>query len=144
MNAIREIEEFNAKLTLAITRSVGATAYASIQPTQAYRPLSSRIVGGAARISSADIVRPVHVRLSLIEFPADDPERARLFWSGLLGAQLEDRAVDEGRGWQAPSDAPTVGVHQRGTGPGDTLSLPDSPSLTSKRRWSGSERLADR
>jgi uncharacterized protein len=69
-------------------------------------------------------VRPVHARLSLIEFPADDPERARVFWSGLLGAQLEDRAVDEGRGWQTHSDAPTVGVHQRRTGPGDTVSLP--------------------
>lgn len=69
-------------------------------------------------------MRPVHVRLSMVEFPADDPERARLFWSGLLGAQLEDRSVEEGRGWQAHSDAATVGVHQRGTGPGDTASLP--------------------
>ena len=30
------------------------------------------------------IVPPVQVRLSLVEFPADDPERARQFWSGLL------------------------------------------------------------
>jgi predicted enzyme related to lactoylglutathione lyase len=66
----------------------------------------------------------MHVRLSLVEFPADDPERARRFWSGLLGAELENRSLEEGRGWQTHSDAPTVGVHQRGTGPGDTVSLP--------------------
>lgn len=56
-------------------------------------------------------MRPVRVRLSMVEFPADDPERARLFWSGLLEAQLEDRSVEEGRGWQAHSNAPTVAVH---------------------------------
>jgi predicted enzyme related to lactoylglutathione lyase len=66
----------------------------------------------------------VDVRLSLVEFPADDPERALRFWTGLLGAELEDRSVEEGRGWQTRSDSPTVGVHRRGTGPGDTVSLP--------------------
>jgi len=64
------------------------------------------------------------MRLSLVEFPADDPERALRFWSGLLGAELEDRSVEEGQGWQTQSGAPTIGVHQRGTGPGDTVSLP--------------------
>jgi predicted enzyme related to lactoylglutathione lyase len=64
------------------------------------------------------------IRLSLVEFPADDPDRALRFWSGLLGAEFDDRADAEGRGWQTHSDAPTVGVHQRGTGPGDTVSLP--------------------
>ncbi len=63
-------------------------------------------------------------RLSLIEFPADDPERALRFWSGVLGAALEDRSTEEGQGWQTRSAAPPVGVHQRGTGPGDTVSLP--------------------
>ena len=63
-------------------------------------------------------------RPTLIEFPADDPERARRFWSGLLGEPLEDRTEAEGRGWQT-GDAPvTVGVHERGRGPGDTVSLP--------------------
>lgn len=66
----------------------------------------------------------MNVRLSLIEFPADDPERALRFWTGLLETELEDRSVEEGRGWQTRSDAPTVGVHRRGTGPGDTVSLP--------------------
>jgi predicted enzyme related to lactoylglutathione lyase len=59
----------------------------------------------------------------LIEFPADDPERARRFWSGLLGVELADRTEAEGRGWQTRS-APVLGIHERGTGPGDTASLP--------------------
>ena len=62
--------------------------------------------------------------LGLIEFPADDPERARRFWSGLLGAELEARAPGDGDGWQTGSGAASVGVHARGRGPGDTFSLP--------------------
>jgi predicted enzyme related to lactoylglutathione lyase len=62
--------------------------------------------------------------LSLIEFPADDPERARRFWTGFLGAELEARQEGEGEGWQTRSDAPTIGVHARGRGPGDSFSLP--------------------
>ena len=63
---------------------------------------------------------------SLIEFPADDPERARTFWSGLLGVELEDRASGEGEGWQTSGTGggPALGVHQRGRGPGDSFSLP--------------------
>ena len=66
----------------------------------------------------------VHGELSNVEFPADDPERARRFWSGLLGADLEPRHDGEGEGWQTHSGAPSVGVHARGRGPGDTFSLP--------------------
>jgi predicted enzyme related to lactoylglutathione lyase len=62
--------------------------------------------------------------LSLIEFPADDPERARRFWVGLLGVELEARHQGEGEGWQTHSEAPAVGIHERGRGPGDTFSLP--------------------
>ena len=63
-------------------------------------------------------------RLSLIEFPADDPERARRFWAGFLGADLEARQDGEGEGWQTHSDAPAIGIHERGRGPGDSFSLP--------------------
>jgi predicted enzyme related to lactoylglutathione lyase len=63
-------------------------------------------------------------RLSLIEFPADDADRALRFWSGLLETELEPRTKDQGDGWQATRDSPAVGVHRRGTGPGDTFSLP--------------------
>ena len=62
--------------------------------------------------------------LALVEFPADDPERARRFWSGVLGLALESRADGEGEGWQTRSGAPAVGVHARGRGPGDSFSLP--------------------
>ena len=60
----------------------------------------------------------------LIEFPADDPERARSFWSELLGVELGLRRASEGDGWQTHSEAPAIGVHARGRGPGDTFSLP--------------------
>jgi predicted enzyme related to lactoylglutathione lyase len=61
--------------------------------------------------------------LALIEFPADDPDRARRFWSGLLGIELEARTAGQGEGWQS-AGSPALGVHARGSGPGDTRSLP--------------------
>lgn len=63
-------------------------------------------------------------RLGLIEFPADDPDRARRFWSHVLGVELAVRSQAEGRGWQTRSGAPVLGIHERGVGPGDTASLP--------------------
>jgi len=60
----------------------------------------------------------------LIEFPADDPERALRFWGGLLRVELAPRAASAGSGWEAESDGLRLGVHERGTGPGDTGSLP--------------------
>ena len=67
-----------------------------------------------------------HSRLSLIEFPADDPERALRFWGELLGVPLEPRTAEMGEGWQSAPEtaAPAVGIHPRGRGPGDTFSLP--------------------
>lgn len=64
--------------------------------------------------------------LALIEFPADDPQRARRFWSDLLGLELGQRAPAEGGGWQthAGGAGPALGVHERGRGPGDRFSLP--------------------
>ena len=60
---------------------------------------------------------------ALIEFPADDPERARRFWQGLLGIDLRERGDREGAGWVADAEGVRVGVHERGRGPGDTASL---------------------
>jgi predicted enzyme related to lactoylglutathione lyase len=72
------------------------------------------------------MVSMMSVRPALIEFPADDPERARRFWSGLLETDLQAREHGEGEGWQtrAAQPAPAVGVHERGRGPGDSFSLP--------------------
>ena len=60
----------------------------------------------------------------LIEFPADDPERARRFWHGVLGVELSPRATEAGSGWEVDDDGLRLGVHERGPGPGDTASLP--------------------
>jgi|GEM_PF-993559 len=78
-----------------------------------------------SRESMSFIVRAVtRPSLSLIEFPADEPERARDFWAELLGVELQERQDSEGEGWQTRSGAPAVGVHARGRGPGDSFSLP--------------------
>ncbi|MGZ5340424.1 MAG: VOC family protein [Solirubrobacterales bacterium] len=60
----------------------------------------------------------------LIEFPADDPKRARRFWSGVLGVELAPRPADAGSGWISETDGLRLGLHERGPGPGDTASLP--------------------
>ena len=60
----------------------------------------------------------------LIEFPADDPDRARRFWREVLGVALEPRGAEAGAGWEASTDGLRIGVHERGPGPGDTASLP--------------------
>lgn len=50
------------------------------------------------------------VRPSLVEFPADDPERALRFWSGFLEVTLDERAESEGTGWQTHSGATSIGL----------------------------------
>ena len=62
--------------------------------------------------------------IRLVEFPADDTARARRFWTGVLDVDLRDRSDGEGEGWQTVGDGPALGVHSRGTGPGDRVSLP--------------------
>lgn len=63
----------------------------------------------------------------LIEFPADDPERARAFWAGVLRISLEPRAEGDGAGWESEVGGVRLGVHDRGRGPGDTVSIPYLP-----------------
>jgi predicted enzyme related to lactoylglutathione lyase len=62
--------------------------------------------------------------LSAVEFPADDVDRARRFWEGLLAIDFQERREGEGQGWQTHSDGTEIGLHARGAGPGDTWSLP--------------------
>jgi predicted enzyme related to lactoylglutathione lyase len=64
------------------------------------------------------------VELSLVEFPADDPERARRFWEGLRGVPFAERKEGEGRGRQTREGGVALGLHVRGPGPGDRFSLP--------------------
>jgi predicted enzyme related to lactoylglutathione lyase len=61
---------------------------------------------------------------ALLEFPADDPDRARKFWSEFLGLPLQPRGEGEGAGWHSKAKTPAIGVHKRGRGPGDSFSLP--------------------
>ena len=63
----------------------------------------------------------------LIEFPADDAERALRFWQGVLEVELTPRSAGAGAGWVHVGDGVRVGVHERGKGPGDTGSLPYFP-----------------
>jgi predicted enzyme related to lactoylglutathione lyase len=62
--------------------------------------------------------------LSVVEFPADDVDRARRFWEGLLAIDFQARRESEGQGWQTRSNGTEIGLHARGPGPGDTWSLP--------------------
>lgn len=59
---------------------------------------------------------------ALIEFPADDAERARAFWSGVLGVELSPRGDGNGQGWESDAGGLRLGVHQRGAG--DSGALP--------------------
>jgi predicted enzyme related to lactoylglutathione lyase len=60
----------------------------------------------------------------LIEFPADDPDRARRFWGGVLAVELLPRPAAAGSGWETEDDGLRLGLHQRGPGPGDRAGLP--------------------
>jgi predicted enzyme related to lactoylglutathione lyase len=77
--------------------------------------------GGAASASAGDTSS---MAAPLIEFPADDPDRARRFWHGVLGVTLAPRPAAAGSGWQTDTEGLRLGVHERGPGPGDTASLP--------------------
>jgi predicted enzyme related to lactoylglutathione lyase len=59
----------------------------------------------------------------LIEFPADEPERARRFWEQLLETSLSPRNAESGQGWEAEHAEIAFGLHARGAGPGDRFSL---------------------
>ena len=88
------------------------------------RLVGLRITDAVDSILAPSLLDAAAPGVSLTEFPADDPERARRFWTGFLGVELEARRAGEGEGWQTPRGAPAVGVHERGRGPGDSFSLP--------------------
>ena len=71
-----------------------------------------------------DVAAPEPSPVSLVEFPADDPGRALRFWRSVLGLTFGDRTPEEGDGWRTNGPGTALGVHQRGTGPGDRFSLP--------------------
>lgn len=86
----------------------------------------------------------------LIEFPADDPDRARRFWNDVLGVELLPRSAAAGSGWESEHDGLRLGVHQRGPGHGDTAALPYftvtdlNAALESAQQFGGSVIQGDR
>jgi catechol 2,3-dioxygenase-like lactoylglutathione lyase family enzyme len=64
--------------------------------------------------------------VALIEFPADDADRARRFWSGLLGIGLESRTAAEGEGWQTRRPARRSESTLAGVVPGTRSRCPTS------------------
>src|SRR3954469_4928742 len=60
----------------------------------------------------------------LVEFPADDPARARRFWHGVLHVELAPRPAVAGSGWETDTGSLRLGVHSRGPGPGRHRFLP--------------------
>ena len=88
------------------------------------RLVGLRVTGAVESILAPSLLEGAVSGVSLTEFPADDADRARRFWAGFLGLELEPRQAGEGDGWQTHSGAPAVGVHARGRGPGDSFSLP--------------------
>jgi predicted enzyme related to lactoylglutathione lyase len=119
-------------LRAAAVRVTSASRRATASTSAALRPpaLSSirlRLIASGlyGRNRWARIVMGVSPpRPSLVEFPADEPDRARHFWGQLLEAELPERRKGEGEGWQTRGEGPAVGVHERGRGPGDSFSLP--------------------
>jgi predicted enzyme related to lactoylglutathione lyase len=103
-------------------------------PIKAKDPLHGCARDSGCRIRTAVIDRHYPAGMSLdavarypvalVEFPADDPEQALRFWVGVLGVDLQQRQASEGGGWQTHSGQTELGVHRRGTGPGDRFSLP--------------------
>ena len=66
----------------------------------------------------------------LIEFPADDPDRARRFWHGVLGVTLTARPAAAGSGWQTDTGDLRLGVHHVVRAPGTPPRSPTSLSPT--------------
>ena len=104
-----------------IGQPVGALTPANPRKQQ-MRALAHWTNGSSRPAHALAILCPVSA--PLIEFPADDPDRARRFWHGVLGVSLSPRDAAEGSGWQTDSDGLRLGIHERGPGPGDTACLP--------------------
>ena len=68
----------------------------------------------------------------LIEFPADDTDRARHFWQGLLQTALPSRDPEQGRGWQSSTKGWSSGSTSAAAVPATASPFPTSRSQTSR------------
>jgi predicted enzyme related to lactoylglutathione lyase len=113
-------------------------------PLGILQPADSSSATGGRRIEPEFPVRSAAMPPVLIEFPADDTERARRFWQGLLQTTLASRDPEQGSGWQNEREGIVFGLHERGSGPGDRFSLPyfpvtDLPAAVARVRELGGE-----
>lgn len=88
---------------------------------------SATITGTRGGVTWRKAVSSTAMALDLIEFPADDLARGRRFWETLLDVSLDERREGEGQGLQTHDARPSLGLHERGRGPGDRFSLPYFP-----------------
>jgi hypothetical protein len=63
----------------------------------------------------------------LIEFRAGRHRTRAPLLERLLQTTLSGRAPEQGRGWRSSTRGVVFGLHERGSGPGDRLSLPYFP-----------------
>jgi predicted enzyme related to lactoylglutathione lyase len=105
-----------------IAGSANIVAWARAHPPGAEAAVTSG--EGPAPANRVEGVAGPSPFVALVEFPADDTDRAIRFWSSFLGGPLEPRGEGEGAGWHSRSKTPAIGVHMRGRGPGDSFSLP--------------------
>jgi DNA-binding CsgD family transcriptional regulator len=77
----------------------------------------------------------------VIEFPADDPDRARRFWHGLLGVELAPRPAAAGSGWETETGSLRLGVSCR-TGAASSRSTPPTRTASSPAQELQISRLA--
>lgn len=116
------------------SRTGRASASAPARPLARHRPHGSFLHaarrlcdhhrGTRGGVTWREAVSSTAMALDLIEFPADDLARARRFWETLLGVSLDERREGEGQGLQTHEDRPSLGLHERGRGPGDRFALP--------------------
>jgi predicted enzyme related to lactoylglutathione lyase len=103
-------------------RSTPKSSASDEQNSRFTRERSASPTRGA--VTWREAVSSTAMPLELIEFPADDLARARRFWESLLDVSLDERREGEGQGLQSYDDRPSLGLHERGRGPGDRFSLP--------------------
>jgi hypothetical protein len=93
--------------------------------------------GSSRPAGCRNVVPMARSRPALIEFPAEEPERALRFWGGLLGAPLEPRAQGSG-GLAVPVDRSARGGSTRADAVRETPSrCPTLPWRISLRYWPG-------
>ena len=86
-----------------VARATAAMEPAGIEPVTPYLQSDTGDLLPWRALRSLTCSGMSGLRLSFVEFPGDDSDRARRFWSGLLGEALGPREASDGEGWQTRS-----------------------------------------